>query len=33
MGIRLEKTWMDLDGETIAALPAPLGAYHVADAD
>ena len=33
MGIRLEKTWMDLDGETIASLPAQLGVYHVADAD
>ena len=33
MSIRLEKTWMDLDGETIASLPAQLGVYHVADAD
>ena len=33
MSIRLEKTWMDLNGETIASLPAQLGVYHVADAN
>ena len=31
MGIRLDKPWQRLDHETISALPAQLGAYHVAD--
>ena len=33
MGIRLDKPWRPLDEATIAALPAQLGVYHVADAD
>ena len=33
MGIRLDKPWRRLDDEAIAALPAQLGVYHVADAD
>ncbi len=31
MGIRLDKPWQRLDSETIDALPAQLGVYHVAD--
>ena len=31
MGIRLDKPWQRLDGETIDALPAQLGVYQVAD--
>ena len=31
MGIRLDKSWENLDPETIASLPAQLGVYHVAD--
>ena len=33
MGIRLDKPWRRLDDAAIAALPAQLGVYHVADAD
>ena len=33
MGIRLDKPWQRLDSETIDALPAQLGVYHIADAD
>ena len=33
MSIRLDKPWQRLDASAIAALPAQLGVYQVADAD
>ena len=33
MGIRLEKPWQPLTSETVDALPAQMGVFHVADSD
>ncbi|MCP5028423.1 MAG: hypothetical protein GY929_19270 [Actinomycetia bacterium] len=33
MGIRLDKPWTDLTRENIAALPAQMGVYHIADSE
>ena len=33
MGIRLDKPWQRLDDAAIAALPAQLGVYHIADSN